>query len=54
MKPRKVVIVIEVKSDWSLKRIRDYYKCSVCDTALYKGDDITPHQVSVQVVKEKR
>ena len=49
MKPRKVVIVIEAKSDWKTKELKSYYSA---DAKYIEGIDI--HQVSVQVVKEEK
>jgi hypothetical protein len=49
MKPRKVIITIEAKSDAPLKEIRDHYNTNV--QLIF--NDIDVHQVSVQVVKEE-
>ena len=58
MKTRKVVIVIEAKSDAPLYLVRNLYKlnreASSDGAEGYKYYDIEVHQVSVQVVKEGR
>lgn len=53
MKPRKVIITIDAKSDMPLKDIKEMFT-DVLIKNCEEFDEFETHQVHVQVVKEDR